>query len=194
MDDTTLWLAMKNGDQSALETIYRKHVKILYSYGMRFSPDKQLVEDSIQDLFIELWNHRQSIGNTDSIIRYLMTSLRRKIIRKGQQLSKHLTGLDDSTPVFGTEISIDEKWISGEESEAVAQKLQDAIKGLSTRQQEAIYLKYKEGLDYDDICEIMDLQYQSARNLIAGAIQKLRQSFDGMPTGIFLLHLFLYLN
>ncbi len=190
MDDINLWLAMKNGNRDALETIYRNHAKILFSYGMRFSSDRQLVEDSIQDLFIELWKNRQSIGHTDSIIRYLMTSLRRKIIRKGQQLNKTMTEAEDNSPVFGAEIAFDEQWIAAEDAEAIAEKLQEAIKSLSARQQEAIYLKYKEGLDYDDICKIMDVQYQSARNLVGDAIRNLRKTLEGLPITILLFYLF----
>jgi RNA polymerase sigma factor (sigma-70 family) len=190
MEDINLWLAMKNGDQTALETIYRRYVKNLFSYGMRFSTNEQLVEDSIQDLFIELWTHRTNLGNTDSIIRYLMASLRRKIIRKGQQDQRY-TDLDDTTPYFEAELAFDEQWIAGQDAAAAAAKLQQALNALSARQQEAIYLKYKEGLDYDDICGIMDLQYQSARNLIAHAIQKLRQLMDNLPTIILLGYLFM---
>jgi RNA polymerase sigma factor (sigma-70 family) len=189
MEDINLWLAMKNGEQAALEIIYRRYVKNLYSYGTRFSADTQLVEDSIQDLFVELWTNRAGLGNTDSIIRYLMTSLRRKIIRKGQQLSKNTTDLDDTTP-FGAEIAFDEQWIAGQEAIAVAEKLQVALDSLSARQQEAIYLKFKEGLDYDDICTIMDLQYQSVRNLVAQAIHKLRQLMDQLPVSTLFFYLF----
>ena len=118
-----------------------------------------------------------------------MTSLGRKIIRKGQQLSKNTTDLDDTTP-FGAEIAFDEQWIASQEATAVAEKLQVALDSLSARQQEAIYLKFKEGLDYDDICTIMDLQYQSVRNLVAQAIHKLRQLMDQLPVSTLFFYLF----
>ena len=46
---------------------------------------------------------------------------------------------------------------------------------LSARQRETVYLKFFEELSYEDICEVMELNYQSARNLIARALTELRQ-------------------
>ena len=54
------------------------------------------------------------------------------------------------------------------------QQLQQALQQLSDRQREAVYLKYEKGLSYDEICTIMDINYQSARNLVATAIKSLR--------------------
>jgi RNA polymerase sigma factor (sigma-70 family) len=45
---------------------------------------------------------------------------------------------------------------------------------LSPRQRKAILLYYIEEKKYEDICEIMQMNYQSVRNLIHRGISKLR--------------------
>ena len=79
--DSILWQKLKTGDKWALEQIYAAHAAVLLKYGRRFSADGQLVEDCVQDLFIELWKNREGLGDTDSIRKYLLVSLRRKVIR-----------------------------------------------------------------------------------------------------------------
>ena len=53
-------------------------------------------------------------------------------------------------------------------------RLKGALEGLTKRQQEILYLKYYNDLDYHAIGEIMDLNYQSARNLAFRALEALR--------------------
>ena len=54
--DCTIWKDLLKGDKNALASIYSDHFDKLYNYGCRISKDAGIVEDAIQDLFIELWN------------------------------------------------------------------------------------------------------------------------------------------
>ena len=53
-NDVLLWQAFKKGDSTAFEQLYKKYFKDLGRYGLRLNPDKDLVEDAIQDVFIDL--------------------------------------------------------------------------------------------------------------------------------------------
>ncbi|MEM8907357.1 MAG: sigma-70 family RNA polymerase sigma factor, partial [Bacteroidota bacterium] len=177
MNDLALWRQLKEGDRSALEKIYRAQAVPLLSYGKKWSKNKQLVEDAIQDLFVELWKNRKTLGDTDSIRRYLLTALRRKIIRMLQKHSKYA----QSTPVedlpFMATLSIDDKIIASELATEQGQKLQMALDQLTKRQKEIIYLRYYQEMDYQAIGEIMELNYQSVRNLTSGALRALRKNW-----------------
>ncbi|MEM1120765.1 MAG: sigma-70 family RNA polymerase sigma factor [Bacteroidota bacterium] len=185
MSDLLLWQALKAGKKSALERIYSTHIAGLLKYGRKFSRNDQVIEDCIQDLFIELWKNRAGLGMTDSIQRYLLVALRRKIIR---QLDKSKKWVSDSEPTeldFDVEIAVDQKLIELELSSERAQQVKEAMENLSKRQKEVIYLKYVTGLDYEDIGEIMDLNYQSVRNLVSKALKKLKGTL--LPTVLVLL-------
>lgn len=178
MSDVLLWRQLKAGNKQALETIYRTHAADLIRYGSKFSKDQQLVEDSIQDLFIELWQNRAGLSETDSIRRYLLVAIRRKIIRQGTKISKTQLANAPQDYDFDVVIAIDESIIAEELSQQQAAQLQKAIATLSKRQREAIYLKYQLGMDYKDICAAMEISYQSARNLVAGALKKMKQQLS----------------
>ncbi len=49
---------------------------------------------------------------------------------------------------------------------------------LSPRQKEIIYYRFVEGLSYEEICQIMDMNYQSTQNLIQRSLKKLRTTFS----------------
>lgn len=176
MNDLALWQQLKEGEKKALERIYQQEVRALLNYGKKFSKDAQLVEDSVQDLFIELWRNRSTLGKTDSIRRYLFVSLRRKIIRQIERTKKRVSEGELVDSHFEAVISIEEQIIGSEVSTAQSTKLKQAFETLSKRQQEAVYLKYYAGMDYEDIGEILEINYQSVRNLVSNALKALRKT------------------
>jgi len=170
--DSLLWQELKAGKKTALEQIYAEHAPVLLKYGRRFSADGQLVEDCMQDLFIELWKNREGLGGTDSIRKYLLVSLRRKIIRSMN--TSRYSAQEPEENAFHAVFTIEDVLI-GEETDAERRKkLQQALDSLTKRQQEILYLKYYEDMDYHAIGEIMELSYQSARNLAFRALEALR--------------------
>ncbi len=59
-------------------------------------------------------------------------------------------------------------------------KLTKSLKMLSDRQREAIYLKFIQELTYDELCEVLEINYQSAKNLISRTLIKLREVYFGL--------------
>ena len=175
MSDIELWKLLKEGDKNALEKIYLDHISLLIRYGRKFVANEQLVEDCVQDLFVELWKNREGLSETDSIKRYLMVAIRRKVIRQISKVQKTESSNPAEDYEFGAELAIEDHLIDLEISEEQSIKLKAAFENLSKRQKEAVYLKYYSGLDYEDICEVMDISYQSIRNLIFNALKSLRK-------------------
>ena len=59
-----------------------------------------------------------------------------------------------------------------------------AIEQLSNRQKEIIYLKFYNGLSYEEISAVTQLKYQSVRNLFSVALKELRKK---ILLGLFLI-------
>lgn len=174
MGDKATWQRFKAGDKKALSEIFHAHVRLLYAYGNKFTPDGQLVEDSMQELFLALWERREHLGDTDAIKPYLITAFRRLLVRKLQREQQHHSDEQVEDHSFDLEPNREEWLIEGEINEAQRQQLVEAMKQLSKRQKEAIYLRFYGQLDYDKLSETMDLNYQSTRNLVHTALKKLR--------------------
>ena len=177
MSDRILWDAMRSGKKSALETIYNREVDYLYNYSLRLTKDTDLIQDSIQDLFIEIWNKRSSVGGTDSIRPYLITSIRRKIISSLKKLSKSSQEVIEDLD-FRSDEAIESEIIKEETATEQKQSISKAMAQLSSRQREAIYHKYYNNHSYEEICQIMDINYQSVRNLISQGIKKMKGFVD----------------
>jgi RNA polymerase sigma factor (sigma-70 family) len=172
LDDKT-WRLFKNGDKTAFSVLYRFHVGALLNYGNKISADRALIEDSIQDLFYELWNSRERISDPRSVKGYLFKALRYKIHRnaRANDFSYSLdTGLfeDPSSPSHESQL------IRFEVESLQMENLRTMIMQLPKRQQEAINLRYYHNFSNEEVAEIMGVNYQSACNFIFLALRKLK--------------------
>lgn len=175
-DDIKLWDSLRSGEQSALKKIYDQEFSFLFNYGRKITSHHSVVEDSIQDLFIEIWNRHSNLSSTDSIRKYLAISLKRKIIRQLQKDQKTSLQEDFKTNDFEAEISIESKLISSETKSEKQKWLKSEFSKLPARQKELIYLKYYAGMDNESIAEAMDISNQSVRNLAHKAIKSLAKN------------------
>ncbi|SHN15387.1 Sigma-70 region 2 [Cyclobacterium lianum] len=175
--ESSLWLQFRQGSETAFIKIYERYFDQLFDYGLRFSGQPQLVEDCIQDIFIQIRLRREGLGDTDSIKFYLMKCLKRKLIREAGKIGKNVDFKDNES--FSLEYSPEQVLIDQQIHEEQGIKLNQALKKLSGRKKEALYYFYFEGLSYQQISELMGLsQVKSARNLIYQAISTLRSSIN----------------
>ncbi|MFT7162629.1 MAG: hypothetical protein ACI9GZ_003821 [Bacteroidia bacterium] len=74
MSNFDLWNNFKSGDEASFIFIYKKYFPKLFQFGNQFTSRAGLVEDSIQDLFIELREKREKITIKRSIKFYGFTT------------------------------------------------------------------------------------------------------------------------
>ena len=172
MEEKKLWNKLRSGDSQALEKIYRTYFDELYRYGKSYTKDLNTIEDCIQEMFIDIWNTRARLSETDAIKPYLYVTLKRRLFQATKK-SKKISTKEIGDMHFGAELAIDQIMINNETTAEQNGSLHRAFKELSDRQKEILYLKYYADMSYDEISEIMDLNYQSARNLVSRAILKL---------------------
>ncbi|HET9431290.1 MAG TPA: sigma-70 family RNA polymerase sigma factor [Chitinophagaceae bacterium] len=171
--DIFLWHAFKQGDRQAFDQLFRRYYPVLLQYGSKVCPELDKLEDCIQELFIEIWQSRAS-GQVQSVKAYLLKSLKYKLYRQTQssRAMKTVNQLEDEMSFV---LSYDHFLIEKEESQRSAQRIMDAVNKLPNRQKEIIYLKIYQGLSYDEISEVMNINYQVARNLFSQSLKSLKQ-------------------
>jgi RNA polymerase sigma factor (sigma-70 family) len=181
-EDLFLWNEFRSGNAEAFGALIRVHYPDLFQYGTRFTKDKELVKDCLQDLSLELWANRETISETSFVKYYLLKSLRRRLNKKigrsrytGSWEGLHFESLFNGSPSIESGI-IHEKNLAGP-----VRKMRQALAGLSKSQQEVIYLRFYVDADIDEIAEIMGINGQSVYNLLHEGLKKLKKS-SGKPS------------
>lgn len=174
--DLEIWQSFLEGDEQALAKIYRGQYSRLYAYGIKFVSDSELVKDCIQDLFIKLHCNRKQLRETVNLNTYLIRALKNKLY---DALSAQVNMQDIDALPF--DLKADDSFFSlfAEDDEELfqKQKLQKALDMISPRQRESIYLRFIQELDYEEVGAILEINYQSAKNLVSRTLIKLREIY-----------------
>jgi RNA polymerase sigma factor, sigma-70 family len=173
--ESEIWKAFLSGDEKAFSTLYYMYADVLFSYGHKIVNDREMIKDTIQELFIKLYHNRKNLNETEHVKFYLFKALRNRLISK-LTLRTNLSLDADKELLFQIEITLQEEEEPDEMfSENQKEELSRAMKTLTSRQREAVYLRYIQEIPLEDIAQMLDMNYQSARNLIHRSIIKLRK-------------------
>ena len=156
-NDRELWDSFKAGDDRAFSQIYETYADLLFSYGMRFTSNREIVRDTLQELFIKLYKNRKNLSTTDHIKFYLFCAFRHQL---QNELAKVIPSVDIT------------------ECETTFTLDQSALNDLPVRQKMVIQYRFIEGLKYEEIAQLMDMNYQSVHNLLQRALNKIREEWQ----------------
>ncbi|GAB4021362.1 RNA polymerase sigma factor [Spirosoma koreense] len=178
-NEQVLWLAFQSGDEGAFRQLYQLHIRHLLNYGLRLCDSLATVEDCIQDVFAELWHYRQRLTQPASVRFYLLKALRNRLKAQYRREKPFISGWDDDRDeigqsYFSIEPSAEQQLIALDIDAERAAKIRLAMNALSPRQREIIYLRYFNDLSYEQICELMNINYQTARSQIYASLKQLR--------------------
>jgi RNA polymerase sigma factor (sigma-70 family) len=177
-EEADLWQAFKQGDRKAFGSMLEMYYPLLLNYGVRFQNDREFVKDCLHDLILDLWNHREKLDDVRLIKVYLLKSLRRKLLRESQRL-KWFREANEVTEDYAFEVqfAIESYMISNEVKHEDLMKLRVNLEKLTKRQREAIYLRFHQEMEYEDIAGIMSINQHSAVNLVYEALKLLRRNW-----------------
>lgn len=188
VSDYELWQAFKRGDEDAYTLLYQQHIRALISYGYRITSDTSLIKDSIHDLFIDLWQGREALSDTDSVRFYLFRSLRNRI---GRNRKENLLGQTEELADIRTELTVtlpeEAAWVDREQEEERLILIREALQQLPERQREAIHLRFFQNFTNEETARLMGISYQSAANLLSAGLKSLRQLLRSALISLFWL-------
>ena len=164
---------LQQNDEQALASLMRLYYNDLYNYAGRFTNDTGLIKDCIQEVFISLWQRRETANTILSPKYYFLRAVKNKIL-KAMYKNVQNTALSQNEYDSFYEFSIEQIMIEKQITEEKAQKLRKTLSLLSKKQKEIIYLKYYQYLDHAQIAELMNLSRQSVYNLLHETMHKLR--------------------
>ena len=169
----TLLASFQAGNMAAFSQLYNLHINVLFNYGLKLTIDKELLKDCIHDIFVKLYTKKDELGTIDNLRSYLFISLKNKLcdeLRRRMYMSD--TAVEEVS--ISTPTDVEDDYMEEEQRKNEFSLVRRLLDQLSPRQREALTLYYIEEKKYEDICEIMNMNYQSVRNLMHRGLTKLR--------------------
>ena len=185
-----LWQQSQSGDSVAFCQLADRLYRTLFNYATNFTGDKEFVKDSIQELLIHIWERRRTI-QIQFVTIYFLKSLRNQLLQEFRRNNHFHTLLDIEEAGQLSDYETIETEIEKHEAYSESQfKVRNAINVLPKRQKEAVFLKYYEGLENEQIADLMQVNRQSVANLLFKAISTLKTRVAVLAQLVLMLNIF----
>ena len=191
--DLILWQSFKQGEWDAYTRLYDSYFGVLNNYGYKFTREKELIEDAVHDLFVRLWTTKERLSDPVSVRNYLFKAMRNILLRKMKSEEK-FTDIDGQEYPLSFSISYGSETLKRIEDRELQERIRTFIETLPPRQQEIVYLRFYEGLSYEEIADVMSISINSAYKLLYKALENLQNTFGTSSSLSVLLGLKIFSN
>jgi RNA polymerase sigma factor (sigma-70 family) len=171
-----LYQLCENGDRKAQLHVYDQYASGMYHVALRIVQDTAQAEDIMQDSMItafakmKQWNRDATFG---SWLKRIVVNNSLTYIRKAKKMPK----VDYDDVAHEMENQADE-YIDMESAGLTAQKVLEIMNELKDNYREILTLSLIEGMDNEEICEIMSITNAMCRTTISRAKASLRSKMQ----------------
>jgi len=174
-EDELLKVEFKQGNEDALRRIYEKYVNYLLSVAMAFLNDAYAAEDVVHDVFVALAESASTFrlhGNLRSYLATCVANRARDRLREGRRQANRWVSHAGTEPQFEP---AEDRLLCDERAKQIYQ----ALAQLPEEQREAIVLRVKADMKFQQIAEIQSASYVAVQARYRRGMEKLRSILNG---------------
>lgn len=173
------WNRFRGGDRHAFSEIYEEFIDTLFAYGSKITNNRELLKDSIQDVFLNLYRYNLNLNHPEYLEFYLFRSLRNEIIRKVKKQKKESELTDEGLFLFDLRFQAEQDSFDPETDEIRTDALRQILQSLDPQKRELLFLKFSTGLNNNEIGEMLGLNPETVKKQIYRLLQSLRSQIGG---------------
>lgn len=172
VDDIAMLTRIGQGDENAMESIFRRYSGPVYSVALRVLHDTGQAEDVLQEVFLQLWrNPTAFVQNRGSLGAWLVVVARNRSIDLLRR-RKPSDSVDDV--VLASSVNVADE----AERNVMMEKVHRALVALPSEQRKSLELAYFEGLSHTEIASRTGDPLGTVKTRIRQALITLRKAFE----------------
>lgn len=166
---------LKASDRAAYARVFEALYDPLFRYVCSITKEAASARDVTQDVFIRLWEVRDSLDPSQSLEAYLYRMARNRAYNHERRLQTRTEKEDAVREQSTAQPAAPEQPDILTDAQRLEDRLQHWIDQLPDRQREALILSRYEGLSHDTIAEVMEISSRTVNNHIVRALKRLRK-------------------
>lgn len=167
---------MRRGDAMAFDELFRIYGPRLCSYAYRLTQSRDIAEELVQDVFLNIWAHRDERQIDESVSTYLFRSVRNRAFNyiRHERIARRF--VERSTVGYwSSEAQSHESNEAAITQTEIQVAIQRAIAALPERSREIFLLNREQGMTYANIAEMLDLSVKAVEYHMGRALAFLRR-------------------
>ncbi len=189
-DDHSLVQLLQKGNVVAFDSLFEVYSPKLFGFAMKYFRNESDAEELVQDVFVQVWEHRQSLKSEFSFKSYLFTialnQIRKHFNKKAVSL-RYLESLQTEAAITTNES------LNNDDYETILQQINLIVGQLPPRRRE-IFMKSKlEGKSSKEIAAELNISPGTVDNQVSEALRffRVRLNHESLPLLVFSV-LFIY--
>lgn len=170
--DLELVEEVKSGDRRSFSELVKRHQRSVLRLSLRFVKDMDTAEDVTQEAFIKAYEKLNTFEGRSSFKSWLFQIAVNTARNKLREWKRDTVDIDD------VQLAVDAKAETTLVHTAVSDILKNEVEKLPFKQKTALVLRVYEDLSFNEIAEIMECPYDTAKANYRHALMKLRQTFE----------------
>lgn len=168
ISDNELVHRITDGDKRSLDLLFKRYYQRLCFFSLQFVKNKNLAEEVVSDIFLNIWLKRGRLNITSSVKAYLYTAVRNQSINylKKKDLNYEDLEVVDKESVIAS-LSPDHFLIYDE----LKDEIENMIKNLPEKRQLIFRMNRIDGLSYKEIAEILSISVNTVQNQMIEAVK-----------------------
>lgn len=160
--------ALKEGDQSAFELVYKAYCCPLRAYALKILQDEEAAREVVQDTFMSVWLNRKMLDENKSFHCYLLRAVHNNSLR--------LLQLEEARRAREDRAMWELRWADGEPSEPVGRlkRLVHSIEGLPEQSRKVLRMSYWEEKKNAAIAEELSISIRTVETILYKAKKRLK--------------------
>ena len=168
---------VSQSDMRAFQQLYEHYSSSVKNQMFLFTQSRQDVDELAQDVFLNMWKHRQKLAGMTSFKGYLYTAARNAVIGRLQRTSKKtqrqfISGNSEEAYLKTAIDNADDRLITSENL-AIAREV---IEQLPARKKEIFKLVIEDCLSYDEIAARLSLTRGAVKNHYYDAARLIKEN------------------
>jgi RNA polymerase sigma-70 factor (family 1) len=179
-NEKALLQQVAQGDERSFRELYDHYYNRIYSIAYKLTKTESVAEDVVQEIFIKLWVHKETLSGVDNFNAYLNTLIRNHVFNCMRRLA--------TEEVFLHKMIDEGSVVSDDVHDALVYKelrkrLSDVISRLSPQQKRAYHLSRIEGLKHEEIASQMNISRETVKKHIGEALRLIKSQLreDELP-------------
>lgn len=170
-DDILLARKVMEGDYGAFREVYDKYSPVLYSMALKFLKDESMAANTVQTVFVKLWENRRQIVVNINLKSYLYSAAKHQVLNTIRNRNVELRGNWRYARLLG---DIQDDAQACMERDERSRQLSDAIARLPVQQARVVSLK-REGLGNEEIARKLNISVSTVKFHYNEALKALRK-------------------
>lgn len=162
---------IKEGREAAYAGLFDRYYKILSLFAFRYVEDLDTAKEIVQDLFVYLFEHRDSLVITTSLKSYLYHSVRNRCLNHLKHNKINQQHLDRQEPVASDENDPEAIFRETE----LEYRIYQVISNLPSRCRQIFRMSRMEGMKNSEIATAMNISVRTVETQISRALKTLRE-------------------